>query len=183
MKTVVANFKLNFQSCSILIAALILFGCNVQNPAPNLEMKNEKSLEVNSECQFKSVFDDSMPGRISYFNHMGKMVKFEPDPDHFWQSIVVGCLHTNEGLIIIGLDRNHPAESVAQMTLSTYLYKNNDFISKKYLNQAWSCMPDHSKGNFLNTSNSTINIKCKDKKEHNENITSSFDQKFSVNIL
>lgn len=146
MKTVVANFRLNFQSCSILIAALILFGCSVQNPAPNLEMKNEKSLEVNSECQFKSVFDDSIPGRISYFNYMGKMVKFEPDPDldpdpdpdpdHFWQSIVVGCLNTNKGLIIIELDRNHPAESVAQMTLSTYLHKNNDFISKKYLNQA-----------------------------------------------
>lgn len=44
-------------------------------------------------------------------------------------------------------------------------------------------MPDHSKGNFLNTSNSTINIKYKDKKEDNESITSSFDQKFSVNIL
>ena len=69
------------------------------------------------------------------------------------------------------------------MTLSTYLYKDNKFISKKYLNQAWSCMPDHSRGEFLNKFNLTINIKCKDKKEGNENITSSFDQKFSIGLL
>ncbi|WP_087041206.1 hypothetical protein [Psychrobacter sp. JB385] len=183
MKTMVANFKLNLLSCSILITSLVLSGCNAQKPIPNLEIKNKKSMEINSECQFKSVFDDTIPGRISYFDYMGKTVKFEPDPDHFWQSIVVGCLNTDKGLIIIGLDRNHPAESVAQMTLATYLYEDNNLIPKKYLNQAWSCMPDHSRGDFLNTSNLTINIKCKEKKEDNENITSSFDQKFSVNIL
>lgn len=140
-------------------------------------------MTINSECQNRTVFDDSIPARISYFDYMGKTIKFEPDPDFFWQSTVAGCLNTNQGLIIIGLDRNHPAESVAQMTLSTYLYKDNKFISKKYLNQSWSCMPDHSNGKFLNTSDLTINIKCKDKKEGNENITSYFDQKFSVSIL
>lgn len=178
----VANLKLNLLSCSIFITTLILSGCNAQKPIINPEINN-KRIVVDSECQFKTIFKDSIPARVSYFDYMGKMVKFEPAPDRFWQSTVAGCLNTNQGLIIIGLDRNHPAESVAQMTLSTYFYKDNKFISKKYLNQAWSCMPDHSRGEFFNTSDLIINIKCKDKKEGNENINSSFDQNFSVSIL
>jgi hypothetical protein len=182
MKTAVAKFKTC--SVSILLSVLLtLAGCNAQKPVPNSKINNKKSLVVNSDCQYETVFDDSIPARVSYFDYSGKMVRFEPDPDYFWQSVVVGCLNTNQGLIIIGLDRSHPAESIAQMTLSTYLYKDNKFISQKYLNQAWSCMPDHSRGEFLDISNLTINIKCKDKKEGNENITSTFDQKFSIGIL
>ena len=178
----VANLKLNLLSCSIFVTTLILSGCNAQKPIINSEINN-KRIVVDSECQFKTIFDDSIPARVSYFDYMGKTVKFEPDPDYFWQSIIVGCLDTNQGLVLIGLNRNHPAESVAQMTLSTYLYKDDEFISKKYLNKAWSCMPDHSRGKFLDMSNLSINVKCKDKKEGNDNITSSFDQKFSIGIL
>lgn len=182
-KMTAASLKLKLLSCSVFVIALIPSGCNAQKSVTNPEVYNIKSLVVNSECQFKSVFDDSVPARVSYFDYMGKTVKFEPDPDYFWQSIIVGCLDTNQGLVLIGLNRNHPAESVAQMTLSTYLYKDDEFISKKYLNKAWSCMPDHSRGKFLDMSNLSINVKCKDKKEGNDNITSSFDQKFSIGIL
>lgn len=182
MKIAVVKFKTC--SVSILLSVILtLAGCNTQKPVTNSEINNKKLLIVNSECQFESIFDDSIPARVSYFDYLGKTVKFEPDPDYFWQSIVAGCLNTNQGLIIIGLDRNHPSESLAQMTISTYLYKDNTFISKRYLNQAWSCMPDHSRGEFLDITNLTINIKCKDKKKGNGNIGSPFDQQFSVDIL
>ncbi|WP_201591593.1 hypothetical protein [Psychrobacter pulmonis] len=182
MKIAVA--KVQTCSVSVLLSVLLtMAGCNTQQSVNGSKLVKDEPLIINSDCQYETVFDDSIPARVSYFDYTGKKIKFVPDPDHFWQSTVAGCFNTNQGLIIIGLDRNHPAESVAQMTLSTYLYKDNKFISKKYLNQAWSCMPDHSRGEFLNKFNLTINIKCKDKKEGNENITSSFDQKFSIGLL
>ena len=182
MKIAVVKFK----TCLVAILLGVLLtsaGCKTQQSVNGSKLNKKEPLIIHSDCEYEDVFDDSIPARVGYFDYMGKMVKFEPDPDHFWQSIVVSCLNTNQGVILIGLDRNHPAESVAQMTLSTYLYKDDEFISRKYLNQSWSCMPDHSKDKFLDKSNLSINIKCKDKKEGNENITSSFDQKFSVSIL
>ena len=172
MKIAVVKFK----TCLVAILLGVLLtsaGCKTQQSVNGSKLNKKEPLIIHSDCEYEDVFDDSIPARVGYFDYMGKMVKFEPDPDHFWQSIVVSCLNTNQGVILIGLDRNHPAESVAQMTLSTYLYKDDEFISRKYLNQSWSCMPDHSKDKFLDKSNLSTWIQHRSATHPNLDFTSS----------
>ena len=96
MKIAVA--KVQTCSVSVLLSVLLtMAGCNTQQSVNGSKLVKDEPLIINSDCQYETVFDDSIPARVSYFDYMGKKIKFVPDPDHFWQSTVAGCFNTNQG--------------------------------------------------------------------------------------